>query len=173
MQQYGTPSFRTKLVPGFWHLADEARRRFEQFMGNPQSHTFSGPHQCWDFWYMPNVYCYLRTDPVKVLGRDLVEDFMRCLNTLARSELERTIPTAPWMTLHLNGMRHEVHNDSCNGTYAYIFSLIPDLSTFTGGQTIIIGTVDEIETTSTIKTGTTIGIGTMGPWAGYCVCGNL
>ena len=66
------------------------------------------------------------------------------------------------MTLHLNGMRHEGHNDSCNGTYAYIFSLTPDLSTFTGGQTIIIGTVDEIETTSTMETGTTIGIGTMG-----------
>jgi hypothetical protein len=24
-----------------------------------------------------------------------------------------------------------------------------------------------------METGTTIGIGTMGPWAGYCVCGNL
>jgi hypothetical protein len=137
MTQYCRPTFRTKVVSGFWHLADEARSRFEQFMGNPQSHKFSGPHQCWDFWYMPNVYCYLRTDPVKVIGQDLVDDFMRYLNTFCRSELDRTTPTAPWMTLHLNGMRHEVHNDSCNGTYAYIYSLSRGLSSFTGGQTCV------------------------------------
>jgi Rps23 Pro-64 3,4-dihydroxylase Tpa1-like proline 4-hydroxylase len=41
------------------------------------------------------------------------------------------------MTLHLNGMRHEVHNDSSNGLYAYVFSLTRDASAFTGGETCV------------------------------------
>jgi Rps23 Pro-64 3,4-dihydroxylase Tpa1-like proline 4-hydroxylase len=41
------------------------------------------------------------------------------------------------MSLHLNGMRHEVHNDSSNGTYGYAFSLTRDVASFTGGETCV------------------------------------
>jgi|SRR4051794_30466833 len=137
MQQYHAPLFRTKVIADFWPNAEEARARFENFVGNPQSHTFGGPHQCWDFWYTPNVYCYLRTDPTKVLGRGLVDDFLQCLTNLCQSELQGVMPRHPWMTLHLNGMRHEVHNDSFNGTYGYIFSLTRDVNCFSGGETCV------------------------------------
>src|ERR1700722_13025485 len=116
MQQYHLPLFRTKILSDFWPNANEARARFEGFVGNPQTHTFEGPHQCWDFWYMRDVYCYLRTDPAKVIGNDLVEDFVCCLDKLCQTELNDVKPLGPWMSLHLNGMRHEIHNDSCNGT---------------------------------------------------------
>ncbi|WP_147262783.1 hypothetical protein [Roseiarcus fermentans] len=147
MQDYRSPSFRTRLVPDFWPRADQARAKFEDFMGNPKSHTFSGPHQCWDFWYMPNVYCYLRTDPAKVLGRELVDDFLQRLRDFCATELQDMTALHPWMSLHLNGMRHEVHNDSCNGTYAYVFSLTRDVDRFTGGETCVArsGVFEELE----------------------------
>ena len=137
MPPYIAPQFRTRVINNFWPNAQEARTRFEEFVGNPQSHTFGGPHQCWDFWYTPNVYCYLRTDPAKVLGRELVDDFLDCLRELCKTQLIGLAPLSPWMSLHINGMRHELHNDSCNGTYAYVFSLTRDPSCFTGGETCI------------------------------------
>jgi hypothetical protein len=137
MQEYRSPIFRTKAVGGFWPNAENARVKFENFVGNPRSHTFGGPHQCWDFWYTPNVYCYLRTDPTKVLGCELVDDFLQCLKAFCQRELQGVNPIPPWMTIHLNGMRHELHNDSLNGTYAYIFSLTRDANRFTGGETCI------------------------------------
>ncbi|MFY9939326.1 MAG: hypothetical protein WAK33_20760 [Silvibacterium sp.] len=72
---------------------------------------------------MPNVYCYLRTDPEKVIGRELVDDFVKHLAAFCATELAGAAPLSPWLTLHLNGMRHEVHNDSENGTYGYVYSL--------------------------------------------------
>jgi len=93
------------------------------------------------------MYSYLRTDPAKVLGRDLVDDFMGRLLALSVGELDGVTPLYPWMSLHLNGMRHEIHNDSCNGTYAYIFSLTSDARDFTGGETCVCksGAFDQLE----------------------------
>ena len=106
-------------------------------MGDSSAHSFNSEHQCWDYWYMPNVYCYLRTDPTKVLGNDLVADFLRSLNALCHSELNGVMPLSPWMSVHLDGMRHEIHNDSCNGIYAYVYSLTQDINAFTGGETCV------------------------------------
>jgi hypothetical protein len=139
--------FRTRIVKDFWPDAKQARTTFEQFMGNPKSHVFGGPHQCWDYWYTPNVYCYLRTDPAKVLGRAAVDDFMQCLERYCERQLPTVKPMSPWMSLHLNGMRHEVHNDACNGTYAYIYSLTRDINEFTGVETCVARPLvfDEVE----------------------------
>ena len=116
-------------------------------MGEYGSHTFASDHQCWDYWYLPRVYCYLRTDPVKVIGRELVDDFIKHLKKFCAKELNSVFPTRPWLSLHLNGMRHEIHNDSRNGTYAYILSLTRSASAFTGGETCIAreGVFDRME----------------------------
>ena len=131
------PLFRTKVVADFWPRACEARDRYEDFMGDWRSHSFRSAHQCWDYWYVPNVYCYLRTDPEKVIGRELVDDFVKHLAAFCATELAGAVPLAPWLTLHLNGMRHEVHNDSENGTYGYVYSLTSSMDTFTGGETCV------------------------------------
>lgn len=143
---YCAPDFRTKIIQDFWPNSHQARLRFEDFVGRPSSHSFSGPHQCWDYWYLPNVYCYLRTDAVKVLGRELVDDFMQHLHKLCVAELHGAVAGTPWMSLHLNGMRHEIHNDACNGTAAYIYSLTKDPSKFTGGETCVVkaGVFDDL-----------------------------
>src|ERR1700680_3305166 len=130
-----SPLFRTKVIANFWSRADEARARYERFMGDHRAHSFNSEHQCWDFWHVPDVYCYLRTDAGKVLGRDLVDDFTKRLEELCRSELNGVSPLSPWLSLHLNGMRHEIHNDSCNGIYGYFFSLTQNPNGFTGGPT--------------------------------------
>jgi len=132
-----SPLFRTKVMANFWPRADEARTRYERFMGDHQAHSFNSEHQCWDYWFLPDVYCYLRTDAAKVLGADLVNDFLSHLETLCLSELGGVSPRSPWMTLHLNGMRHEIHNDSGNGVYGYVYSLTRNSSRFSGGQTCV------------------------------------
>jgi hypothetical protein len=132
-----SPLFRTKVIANFWSRADEARARYERFMGDDQAHSFNSEHQCWDFWHVPDVYCYLRTDASKVLGKDLVDDFTTRLEELCRSELNGVSPLSPWLSLHLNGMRHEIHNDSCNGVYGYVYSLTRNPNGFSGGQTCV------------------------------------
>src|SRR6202049_4638617 len=129
--------FRTRVIANFWPRADEARARYERFMGDPRAHSFNSEHQCWDYWFMPDVYCYLRTDAIKVLGADLVDDFVTRLEELCLSQLNGVSPLSPWMSLHLNGMRHEIHNDSCNGVYGYVYSLTRNTDAFSGGQTCV------------------------------------
>jgi hypothetical protein len=131
------PLFRTRVIANFWPRADEARARYERFMGDPQAHSFNSEHQCWDYWHLPDVYCYLRTDAMKVLGSDLVADFLACLDELCLSELNGVSPRSPWMSLHLEGMRHEIHNDSENGVYGYVYSLTRNPNAFSGGQTCV------------------------------------
>ena len=132
-----SPLFRTRAIANFWPRADEARTRYERFMGDHHAHSFDSKHQCWDYWFLPEVYCYLRTDATKVLGVDLVDDFLTRLEVLCLAELGGVSPRSPWMSLHLNGMRHEIHNDSCNGVYGYVYSLTRNSSSFTGGQTCV------------------------------------
>jgi len=131
------PLFRTRVITNFWPRADEARARYERFMGDPGAHSFQSQHQCWDYWYMPEIYCYLRTDAVKVLGGDLIDDFLTRLEALCDSELNGVSPRSPWLSLHLDGMRHEIHNDSCNGVYGYVYSLTRNANSFSGGQTCV------------------------------------
>ena len=96
---------------------------------------------------MPNVYTYLRTDPAKVIGKELVDDFVKHLTTFCVEELAGLTPLPPWLTLHLNGTRHEIHNDGKNGSYGYVYSLTRSLEAFTGGETCVSreGVFDSLE----------------------------
>jgi len=132
-----SPLFRTRVIANFWQRADEARDRYERFMGDFGAHSFQSEHQCWDYWFLPEVYGYLRTDAIKVLGADLVDDFLTRLEALCDSALNGVAPRSPWLSLHLDGMRHEIHNDSCNGVYGYVYSLTRNPNAFTGGQTCV------------------------------------
>jgi hypothetical protein len=125
------------VIANFWPRADEARAGYERFMGDPSAHSFHSEHQCWDYWFLPGVYCYLRTDTIKVLGADLVDDFLTRLEELCNTELNGVSPRSPWLSLHLDGMRHEIHNDSCNGIYGYVYSLTRNPDAFSGGQTCV------------------------------------
>lgn len=132
---YVEPQFRTKVTQDFWPKAEEARAKFENFVSSPWGHTFDGPHQCWDYWYAPPLYYYLRTKAARILGDELIADFMQQLAGLG---LDGLTPSVPWLTVHLNGMYHRLHNDALNGTYAYIYSLTRDTNHFTGGETLVI-----------------------------------
>ncbi len=106
-----------------WVIGDRTRSKRASMLG------LLAPAEC--------VYCYLRTDPEKVIGRELVDDFVKHLAAFGATELAGAAPLSPWLTLHLNGMRHEVHNDSENGTYGYLYSLTSSVDTFTGGETCV------------------------------------
>lgn len=132
------PQFRSKVIPNFWLRAHEARAAFDGFMGNPFSHAMDSGHGVWDYWYAPNVYTYLRTDPRKVLGEALMDDFNQTLNAFADEHLPGVRPLGAWLTLHLAGMRHEIHSDARNGTYAFVYSLTTQPQSFTGGETCLL-----------------------------------
>lgn len=135
---FSEPRFRMRIIPNFWPRAQEARERFAAHAGNPHSHGMDSGHQIWNYWYLPNLYCYLRTDPRKVLGDELINDFNTTLAAYAHAELGEVQPMGAWLTLHLAGMRHDLHNDSRNGTYAFVFSLTPQPMKFTGGETCLL-----------------------------------
>src|ERR1700760_330974 len=50
-------------------LAQSIRRAVENHFGNPQKHQ-APSHQIWNYWYVPDLYAYLRTDARKILDAD-------------------------------------------------------------------------------------------------------
>jgi hypothetical protein len=55
-------------------VAREMRATAETHSGNPYQHSMK-THANWDYWYVPGLYTYLRTDPETVLGARLMDMF--------------------------------------------------------------------------------------------------
>jgi hypothetical protein len=60
-------------------VALEMRATAEMHFGNPYRHSLK-THANWDYWYVPGLYTYLRTDPAKVLGVRLTATFRNRLS---------------------------------------------------------------------------------------------
>ena len=45
-------------------VALEMRATAEMYLGNPYQHSLK-THANWDYWYVPGLYTYLRTDPAE------------------------------------------------------------------------------------------------------------
>ena len=65
----------------FFDQADALRSAFESHFSNPQTH--GAAQQVWNYWYVPGLYTYLKTDPTKIVPRQLIERFMQVLNQWA------------------------------------------------------------------------------------------
>ena len=66
--------------------AEDMRRCFERHFADP--HHSKGPSfQIWDYWYVPGMYTYLRTDPLRIIPRELMEKFMARLRSWAMETL--------------------------------------------------------------------------------------
>src|SRR5262249_26308376 len=72
------------FLPG--DVAARMRDDIERHFSEPAGH---GPdtHQVWNYWYVPELYTYLRTAPEKILRRDDVGLFMDVLASWSVSRL--------------------------------------------------------------------------------------
>jgi hypothetical protein len=92
----------------------------------------------WNYWYVPDSYTYLRTNPGKVIPEPLIAQFMERLNSWGRATLGLSTPYNPWLSLYVDGCGQTIHNDSLNGQMGYVFSITRwEGRTFQGGETLL------------------------------------
>jgi hypothetical protein len=124
------------VVEQFFDSANELRAAFEGHFQNPHAH--SSPHQVWNYWYVPDAYTYLRTEPGKILPGPLVAQFVQRLNAWALATYGLCTRTNPWLSLYVNGCGQTIHNDSLGGQMGYVYSITRwDERNFLGGETLL------------------------------------
>lgn len=129
--------FRT--VDDFLELkeAETLRAHFEAHFAEPHKHS-PATHQLWNYWYVPDLYTYLRTSPEKVIPRPLVDRFHARLSQWALETLGLGFVTWPNLSLYVDGCCQHLHNDATNGRFGFVYSLTPDSRRSRGGETIVL-----------------------------------
>jgi hypothetical protein len=94
-------------------------------------------HQVWNFWYVPQAYTYLRTQPEKVIRRASVERFLGLLQSWSSETLGLARVSWPYLSFYTSGCRQGLHNDAQNGRFGFVYSLTRDERRSTGGETLI------------------------------------
>ena len=135
------PPLRTPFltVDGFLEAsaAQAMRSHFEGHFANPQAHS-ADVHQVWNYWYVPELYTYLRTCPEKIIPEVLVQRFHAALTAWAVERLGMGHVTWPNLSLYVDGCRQNLHNDSANGRFGFVYSLTPDTRRSRGGETLLL-----------------------------------
>jgi hypothetical protein len=124
------------VVQNFFEQADELRASFDRHFGDPDH---NGPsHQIWDYWHVPRLYTYLRTEPRNIFPSALMDRFLTRLEDWALESLGLSQVTCPYLSLYVDGCGQGLHNDSGNGRWGYVYSLTKwDERHFHGGETLI------------------------------------
>ena len=117
-------------------VALEMRRKVEQHFRDPYTHKPQS-HMTWNYWFVPDMYTYLRTELKAILGRDLAENFHAALTQWSIGKLGLSHVTPPTMSLYVDGCRQGVHNDTGNGRFGFVYSLTKDDRRTSGGETLI------------------------------------
>ncbi|MEA3063149.1 MAG: hypothetical protein QOJ94_2930 [Sphingomonadales bacterium] len=117
--------------------ASALRAGFEAHFAQPHAHR-PDTHQIWNYWFVPELYTYLRTAPEKVLPPDLVRSFHDRLSRWALERLGLTCVTWPNLSLYVDGCVQHLHNDSTNGRFGFVYSLTLDNRRSVGGETIVL-----------------------------------
>jgi hypothetical protein len=118
----------------FFDAAGELRAAFESHFNSPGTHTIQ--HQVWNYWFVPDAYTYLKTDPLKVIPQQLVVRFMQRLNSWAIATLGLSTKQNPWLSLYVDGCGQTIHNDAANGQMGFVYSITKwDERNFLGGET--------------------------------------
>jgi hypothetical protein len=112
------------------------RRDIEAHFADPAAHR-ADIHQIWNYWFVPELYTYLRTSPEKIIRHDRVENFVAALQAWASVALGMGGVTWPYLSLYVSGCRQGLHNDATNGRFAFVYSLTRDQRRTIGGETIV------------------------------------
>ena len=124
------------VVDGFLplELALAMRAGIDAHFANPYRHR-PQTHQVWNYWFVPDLYTYLRTQPKRVIAEERVEAFNHALRSWSIENLGLSVVTPPYLSLYVGGCRQGWHNDAGNGRFAYVYSLTRDERRTTGGGT--------------------------------------
>ena len=125
------------IVPDFFSQAAAMRGCVNEHFDMP--FRKSGPsHQIWDYWYVPNLYTYMRTDPKLLISARLLHMFQDALRHWAIETLGLSQISNPYISLYVNGCGQGLHNDAKNGRWAFVYSLTNwERRKFTGGETVV------------------------------------
>lgn len=121
--------------------AEAMRLDIDTHFGNYGSHR-PETHQVWNYWFVPGLYTYLRTTPEKLIRPDRVESFMQVLRRWSAAALGLQEVTWPYLSLYVSGCRQNLHNDSANGRFAFVYSLTRDRRMTSGGETLVLNEGD-------------------------------
>jgi len=132
-------------------LAREMRAAIDRHFANPYQQT--AEHQVWNYWFVPDMYTFLRTAPDKVVGRALLDRFHGALTSWAWNVLGLGNVTYPYLSLYVDGCQQSIHNDATNGRFGYVYSLTWDQRETRGGETIVYHEGDLYRTSLTTMTG--------------------
>jgi hypothetical protein len=117
-------------------LAEAMRQDIEAHFADPLFHQ-AETHQVWNYWFVPELYTYLRTTPEKVINPDRVDAFLQRLRGWALGVLGMAAVTPPYLSLYIAGCRQGWHNDAANGRFGYVYSLTRNERHPTGGETLV------------------------------------
>jgi len=125
------------VIPNFFTQADELRACFDIHFSNPD-HNGGPSHQIWDYWHVPQLYTYLRTEPRRIFPAALVDEFQTTLKNWAFETLGLGEISSPYLSLYVDGCGQSLHNDSGNGRWGFVYSLTKwDARRFHGGETLL------------------------------------
>lgn len=117
-------------------LAEAMRADIDAHFGDPDKHKAT-THQVWNYWFVPGLYTYLRTDPEKVIEKAKVERFVGELGELSMSRLGLRAVTWPYLSLYVDGCQQQWHNDAHNGRLGFVYSLTRPVRQTQGGGTLL------------------------------------
>ena len=117
-------------------LAAAMRADIDAHFSTPFGHR-PETHQVWNFWFVPQAYTYLRTQPEKVIQRSSVERFMGLLGAWSGENLGLARISWPYLSFYTSGCRQGLHNDAKNGRFGFVYSLTRDERRSTGGETLV------------------------------------
>jgi len=117
-------------------LAQAMRRDIDAHFAKPGAHR-ADTHQVWNYWFVPELYTYLRTTPEKVIAPIQVEKFVAALRQFAISQCGMSRVSWPYLSLYVSGCKQGVHNDSGNGRFGFVYSLTRNERLTAGGETVI------------------------------------
>jgi hypothetical protein len=117
-------------------VALDMRTAAEAHLGDPYRHSLS-THTDWDYWHVPGLYTYLRTQPARVLGAQFAGMFHERLSEWTTERLGLLPDRDCYLSLYVDGCRQSQHNDAANGRFGYVYSLTKNERRTTGGDTHI------------------------------------
>jgi len=117
-------------------LAAAMRGDIDRHFSEPGAHRPES-HQVWNYWFVPELYAYLRTTPEKIIERPLVDRFFATLTAWSAENTGMLGVSWPYLSLYVPGCRQGMHNDSRNGRFGFVYSLTRDARRTTGGETIL------------------------------------
>jgi Rps23 Pro-64 3,4-dihydroxylase Tpa1-like proline 4-hydroxylase len=113
------------------------RRDIDTHFSMPNAHR-PETHQVWNYWFVPELYTYLRTSPEKIIRPEHLAPFMAALRTWSSQTLGMKEVSQPHLSLYVSGCRQNLHNDAKNGRFAFVYSLTRNERRTAGGETIVL-----------------------------------